>query len=142
MYVICKDKRYAKAAEFYAEKLGIPKNVVVRIKLKKRMKVAGYCEEVISEAGDILRGFLICIQTKIEHKDQDDPLEILAHEMVHVKQYALNELKDVGNLNASWHGKVYEGCDVNSDEYFFLPWEVEAFGMQVGLYQLYLRKYG
>ena len=57
-------------------------------------------------------------------------LKTLAHEIVHVKQYVLGELKsrDVG--------LVYKGINhnaMNLMEYFELPYEIEAYGREKGL---------
>lgn len=55
----------------------------------------------------------------------DDLVQTLAHEMVHVKQYAKGQLKDLvdkkGNEYKTWLGKKFEG------HYYDQPWEVEAF---------------
>ena len=54
-------------------------------------------------------------------------LETVAHEMVHVKQYARKELtQDV---------TVWKGQPVEPDtEYWDLPWEIEAHGREIGLF--------
>lgn len=54
-------------------------------------------------------------------------LETVAHEMVHVKQYARREItgKD------TWLGKFVNSKTVN---YYDLPWEIEAHGREVGLF--------
>ena len=57
-------------------------------------------------------------------------LKTLAHEIVHVKQYVLGELRsrDVGLL--------YKGINhdaMNLMEYFELPYEIEAYGREKGL---------
>ena len=55
------------------------------------------------------------------------PLEtlfsVLAHEMVHAKQYAFGQLR-VGQNGYIWLGKEY---DVS---YYESPWELEAFGRE------------
>jgi hypothetical protein len=55
-------------------------------------------------------------------------LETVAHEMVHVKQYARRELHPVYNM---WCGKTYNPEKVS---YWDLPWEIEAHGREVGLF--------
>ena len=57
-------------------------------------------------------------------------LKTLAHELVHVKQYVLGELKsrDVGLL---YKGINHEA--MNLMEYFELPYEIEAYGREKGL---------
>ena len=57
-------------------------------------------------------------------------LKTLAHELVHVKQYVMGELK--------WRdvGLVYKGINhdpKNLMEYYELPYEIEAYGREKGL---------
>ena len=57
-------------------------------------------------------------------------LKTLAHELVHVKQYVLGELR--------WRdaGLMYKGINHEPDnlkEYFELPYEIEAYGREKGL---------
>jgi len=54
-------------------------------------------------------------------------LETVAHEMVHVKQYARKELVN----DHDWLGKTYNPKKVS---YWDLPWEIEAHGREVGLF--------
>ncbi len=53
----------------------------------------------------------------------------LAHEMSHVKQYASGELRD-GVKTTRWRGEVYE----TEPSYFDSPWEIDAYGRELGLY--------
>jgi hypothetical protein len=55
-------------------------------------------------------------------------LETLAHEMVHVKQFARRELHPA---NDEWYGKTYNPKKV---DYWDLPWEIEAHGRETGLF--------
>ena len=57
-------------------------------------------------------------------------LKTLAHELVHVKQYVLGELRsrDVGLLYKGINHEV-----MNLMEYFELPYEIEAYGREKGL---------
>ena len=75
------------------------------------------------------REFTIVISPVLNRKLM---LKTLAHEMVHVKQYAKGELKDYLISNKSkWKGEVFIHDEV---EYWFQPWEIEAHGMEMGLY--------
>ena len=59
-------------------------------------------------------------------------LETVAHEMVHVKQYARNEMSDTVTQK-----KFYKWKDTlvpESTDYWDLPWEIEANGREVGLF--------
>lgn len=62
-----------------------------------------------------------------------DMLCTVAHEMVHVKQYARGELKDFSRTIklCKWKGTTMEWEKVN---YYDLPWEIEAHGREKGLF--------
>jgi hypothetical protein len=62
-----------------------------------------------------------------------DMLCTVAHEMVHVKQYARGELKDFSRTIrlCKWKGTTLEWEKVN---YYDLPWEIEAHGREKGLF--------
>ena len=63
-------------------------------------------------------------------------LMTLAHEMVHVKQYAKGELVDFTNkdcmIKCRWKGDLYDLK--KNDDYWEHPWEIEAHGREKGLY--------
>jgi hypothetical protein len=61
-------------------------------------------------------------------------LTLLAHEMVHVKQYAKGELIDNG-LATKFLNKSYR----ESYNYWESPWEIEAHGRERGLVTMYAR---
>lgn len=60
----------------------------------------------------------------------------LAHEMVHVKQYVLGEMRDAGPKRVIWKGKkhVFDGYT-----YWDSPWEIEAYGRETGLLEHFVR---
>lgn len=58
-------------------------------------------------------------------------LETVAHEMVHVKQYARGELYQGIRVNKHrWQGEWLE----DNIDYWDLPWEIEAHGREIGLF--------
>ena len=61
----------------------------------------------------------------------------IAHEMVHLKQFASGELSDLmRSKKIKWTSKndvQYWDCDREDDEYWDLPWEIEARGREEGL---------
>ena len=62
-------------------------------------------------------------------------LKTLAHELVHVKQYVMGELKN------SKHGMVYKKTTYSPEnifDYFDLPYEIEAYGREKGLLMAFL----
>jgi len=63
----------------------------------------------------------------------------LAHEMVHVKQYARDEMRQLTTKRACrYNGELYkDGLD-----YWDQPWEIEAHGREVGLFIRWVEKEG
>jgi hypothetical protein len=58
-------------------------------------------------------------------------LETVAHEMVHVKQYARGELYQGSRIaKHRWQGKWIS----NNVDYWDHPWEIEAHGREAGLF--------
>ena len=62
--------------------------------------------------------------------------ETLAYEMVHVKQHAKGELKSMlREREDKWHGRYIKENELH---YFEKPWEIEAYGRELGLYQMFM----
>lgn len=128
--IICEDTELADAAEFFAKLLKLPDDSIVAISVYDKLDVEGYC----MYRDDDLRPYCM---VGLRNSHIGSLLEVLSHEMVHVKQYLLGELEDHADITL-WKGTEYQDtCAIGSAEYFFQPWEVEAFGMQVGLLHLY-----
>lgn len=127
------------AVEFFARQLLHGKtvnNLTIDIEKTRRLDVQGEC---IDEDGTRNpRWFTINIR---DAKDDDDVIKTLAHEMVHVKQYAKNELaKEIRvskgggfRMATRWQGKPWSPKS-KEDPYWDCPWEIEAYGREVGLY--------
>ena len=59
----------------------------------------------------------------------------VAHEMVHVKQFSRKELAHTESISYSaWYGKRYR----TTNKYWELPWEIEAYGMELGLFNQWI----
>jgi len=118
-------KKHAKSMVEFCVKMLMPRvrTLDITVKLCKPQGAMGYCLET-----DNNRTFEIEI-------DRTQPLrrllETLAHEMVHVKQYARRELHPSTDL---WCGKTVNPKKVS---YWDLPWEIEAHGREVGLFVRY-----
>jgi len=62
----------------------------------------------------------------------ENTLVTLAHELVHVKQFARGEMTDLLSVKkVNWNGKRYSREDT---DYWDLPWEIEAHGRERGLF--------
>ena len=99
----------------------------ITVNLCKPTGALGYCLEL-----DNKREFELEV-------DKTQPmrklLETVAHEMVHVKQYARREMNPHSD---NWLGKTYNPKKVS---YWDLPWEIEAHGREVGLFIRWAEKY-
>ena len=59
-------------------------------------------------------------------------MESIAHEMVHLKQYAVGEMSDTDHSNiVQWKKKH---IDLTKWQYWDRPWEIEAHGKELGLF--------
>lgn len=84
-----------------------------------------------------------CFEISIRNKVGDcDPCKTLAHEMVHLKQYVRGELEDDVPVHlenksypeiALWKGAPWRPS-AKEDAYFDSPWEIEAYGKEIGLF--------
>lgn len=83
---------------------------------------------------DFPHDFVICIDPNMSRQLT---LKTLAHEMVHVKQWATNERKDFSKTDlVCFRKQMY---DENETSYRELPWEKEASTKEVRLLDQYLR---
>jgi hypothetical protein len=134
----CPDKErfrpYVKRAiTFYAQELLSTKmmeNIDLKVKFDKSIKDCyGYASvEARTDSGKA-RDFLIEINPVIGGRAI---LKALAHEMVHIKQYAYDETND--NLTR------WKGMPMNCDfaDYWRQPWEIEAYGIEAGLFRKFV----
>ena len=66
---------------------------------------------------------------------------VIIHEMIHVKQFFREELINLGikgNFEYLWKHNLYNIIDEN---YWMLPWELEAYGYEICLYNTFVDKY-
>jgi hypothetical protein len=116
-------KEYVKSVVEFCIKMLMPrmKSLDIEVVLKDLKGDAyGYC---LSET---TREFEIEIDRKLPLRKL---LTTVAHEMVHVKQYARRELH--GADGQVWLGKHYNTKKVS---YWDQPWEIEAHGRETGLF--------
>ena len=83
-----------------------------------------------------VKAFKIDIDAKL---GKIQTLKCLAHETVHVKQFACRELAyhPTDDKTVFWHGKEMEWNQQDMKVYFNTPWEIEANGREVALYELF-----
>lgn len=83
----------------------------------RKIDAYGYCMEEDNRG----REFTITIQKGL---GLFDLVSTICHEMVHLKQYARRELRNV-NGNTMWKTKAY-----NTVDYMDAPWEKEAYKLE------------
>lgn len=129
-------QQIANAVHFYAEYLmseRLLRNIHIEILLEdnliKNEKDQAYCVN-LSDSG-AAREFEISIDAGMGKRAM---LLALAHEMVHVKQYARGELK----YNSRQRLHRFQGVSYSPQYlYWEQPWEIEAFGRELGLYRMF-----
>ena len=123
-----------RASQFYAEQL-FPKqllrHIVVSIKFNKHLDAFGYSSIEKRNTKGAAREFLIELHPYITGKEI---LKTLAHEFVHVKQYVYEELNEE---QTQWQGQPF---DSDAVDYYELPWEIEAYGREAGLWNNFAKK--
>ena len=122
------------ATAFFAKYLmgdRLAKNLDIEIAFEDQGKsTEGHCFP--TEHSRKTRMFEIGINPKLRRYKM---LQCLAHEMVHVKQYARGELSNE-LVTAKWQGKVFKLTN-SFEDYLNWPWEVEAYGRDRALYLFY-----
>jgi len=118
------------AVRFYASTLmnrQLVKNLTVKVSFKDK-DVDGFCNTDDDLAKP--REFALQINPKRSVKAI---LTALAHEMVHVKQYATGESRQ---YERTPYVTKFRGVMVNTEttDYWDLPWEIDAYGRELGLY--------
>ncbi len=136
-----------KAVNFYAEKLMTPRlleSLAINIRYVSDDELggdcSGRCDPTYDRSTSFPKDFDLLIFNTLSKRST---LLALAHEMVHVKQYARGELFEYArNPNlARWKNDIYEEADnPKKDEYWFTPWEIEAHGYEKGLATVFTRQ--
>ena len=131
-----KQKRLAKSmAEFCVEKLmsfRLSKNIDIRIIFKKTLykKTESFGETAYYEdSGMPPKDFVIEVDSNLKLRNM---LETIAHEIVHIKQWASGEMQETKHNNIT----KFKKHEVNSEKvsYWDQPWEIEALGREEGLF--------
>ena len=136
----CKDKeleiRLFQAAHFFG-KLLLSRQMLPHIDMEIVMRTTipdlGSCS--VTHYNDWYKPRFFEIELR-RHRSHKTTLSTLAHEMVHLKQFAKGELS---MDNDRWH-KTF--IDTEVVPYVDLPWEIEASTMEVILYQNYIEEFG
>ena len=128
-------KLVEEAANYYLKDLISTYSVMLLIKLRKDL----FKKEVIKadciweDDRNKPREFNIRIDSSMK---MHGVLRALAHECVHVEQFVTGEMRDTNNCYITkWKGQGYRTDQCN---YWKLPWENDAYGREVGLYEMFV----
>lgn len=120
------------AAQYFAHLLmGKRLSKAVTITIVNKKGINGFLGTVVptDDNMNLPRNFEIELDASAGVRRQ---LMTLAHEMVHVKQFARLEMRDLVSRPATrWKDEYYEEGSIS---YWDEPWEIEAFGRELGLY--------
>ena len=128
-----KQREYTRGIAAFCLQKMLPRmhDIEIDIKLKRFGKDTsyGYCMPADEwETYDRPRRFELEINSSVRLRRL---LETVAHEMVHVKQFAKGELYQGIRVNKHrWQGEWVD----NDSDYWDLPWEIEAHGREIGLF--------
>lgn len=125
------------AARFFASQLLHARTVQkleIDLEVVRNLDVTGEC--ISEDDHKNPRYFTI----RLKQQPLDEMIKVLGHEMVHVKQYAKNELSKQYRLargglriGTKWYGEWWDPKR-KEDAYWDAPWEIEAYGREVGLH--------
>jgi hypothetical protein len=120
------------ATELFAYRLmhcRMADNLDIDIEIDRTLSCQGVC--INEDNTRRSRHFTI----QLRNAPGDELIQTLAHEMVHLKQYAKNEHVTVKNRTGTeniWMGKPWRARK-NENIHYDAPWEVDAYGREVGL---------
>lgn len=128
-------KLVEEAANYYLRDLISTYSVMLLIKLRKDLfkKEVLKADCIWEDDRNKPREFNIRIDSSMK---MHGVLRALAHECVHVKQFVTGEMRDTNNCYITkWKGQGYRTDQCN---YWKLPWEIDAYGREVGLYEMFV----
>lgn len=120
------------AAHFYADKLEISKAI------QNRLQLNIFVRKGPNRGSCAVDCYPVRLPTEFDieihpTEDLNDMLSSFAHEFVHVKQFAIGELRMLKKCN-KWKDNIWVNKKNEIDDYYDSPWEIEAFGREEGLY--------
>ncbi|MDF9799970.1 hypothetical protein OKW21_005233 [Catalinimonas alkaloidigena] len=112
-----------KQAEIYLDHLDVREHLYLTIGITTKMpeKLEGITLPLPSPEPAMYQMLKVLIQANLSKEKQ---LLVLAHEMIHVKQYAKNELITMHDKRVVWKGKKHYYSQADN---LNKPWEKEAY---------------
>jgi hypothetical protein len=133
-------KHFRSAIEFYANELMSPqlvRNISIQLNYRKELErgVLGECE-ILGDTSKPRRFMITITPMKNTFYNRAEIFNTLAHEMIHVKQYAYRQLKFMSSVEKT----KWKGRNINERRFKYenLPWEKEAFKGEDRLFLRYV----
>lgn len=130
-------KIVAEAVLYFVDRLIHPRtrNILEITIIRKKIWADGFCQYEDSNIHP--RSFILEISNEL---DGEELIKTIAHELVHVKQYVKNELRERYKPyhHHMWHKEL---IIVNDDNCYDVPWEVEARELEEELFERYNNVY-
>lgn len=106
----------------------LKRHIIIHVVFRKKMRYLGLTTVEDYNVVGKPREFIIEIK---RNQSEVETIKTLAHEMVHVRQFARGELNEEGTL---WQGR-----SITRDlDYHEQPWEIEAHDLTEILYEEYV----
>lgn len=129
-----KQKQYTKEMVSFCIKKLMPRldgKLFITVKLEKNLYEETGCLGLCDWEDNSVRprDFVISVASDVNYETL---LTTVAHEMVHVKQFARGEMRTyMAPMRVGW---LKTQVDTTKTNYWDLPWEIEAHGREVGLF--------
>ena len=126
-------KSHLSAINFFADALltnQLKRHIIIHVRFRKNMDVLGLIEVDDYNSSGKPREFILEIN---RNQSDEEIIHTLAHEMVHVRQYAYCELNEEGT---KWCGQRF----ARDLEYHEQPWEIEAHDVGDIIFNDYMEK--
>lgn len=132
-------RKLTEAAVNFAKQEMLPRlrTLDITVRLRKFSKdegnVVGWC--IYEDASHKHREFTIEVSTE---QALECFVKTIMHEMVHVKQYALAQMREACN-DRGGHAIYWKGTNHTKTAYTKSPWEKEAYRLQDKLYDKFMK---
>lgn len=117
----------------FAKNKRLSKSITIDIKFHKLEDAWGICDYDENYTYRP-KEFTILIDRRL--REEKDVIATVAHEMVHVWQYATGKFKDYAGPSHKYEDHIYDGNMLYRD----MPWEIEARRLEKVLYQVWKKQ--
>jgi hypothetical protein len=128
-------RKHMMAIDHFADMLlthQMKRHIMVKVVFKNKLPALGFTSVEDYNVSGKPRHFILEIR---RNQTEKELLRTIAHEMVHVKQYACNEMNEEGTR---WMNR---SIDYDNTPYHEQPWEIEAHEIGDLIYEDFINDY-